>query len=173
MRRVIVEEHNPTWQVDHARECEQLRSVLEGILLACHHIGSTAIPGICAKPIIDILLVVSSLEMLDERNGDMIALGYLPRGENGISGRRYYRKGSDDLHTHHVHAYALGHPDIERHLAFRDYLRAHPEDAQAYDHLKRELAAHHANDIDSYVNGKDAFIKEMDRRARAWRQATS
>jgi len=139
--------------------------------LACHHIGSTAIPGAWAKPIIDILLVVSDLASLDGRDEDMIALGYLPKGENGITGRRYYRKGTDDVHTHHVHAFPVGHPDIARHLTFRDYMCAHPDDARAYSDLKRSLAAQFSEDVDRYVAGKDAFIREMDRRALAWRRS--
>ena len=106
------------------------------------------------------------------RDDAMMALGYLPKGENGIAGRRYYRKGSDDLHTHHVHAFANGHADIARHLAFRDYLHAHPDEALAYDQLKRELAARYPVDIDAYVAGKDALIKVMDCRAAAWRRST-
>ena len=123
MRRVSVEPYNPQWRKEYERECNLLCATLGTVILACHHIGSTAISTICAKPIIDILLVVSSLEALDACDQAMIALGYLPKGENGIAGRRYYRKGSDEVHTHHVHAFASGHPDIERHLAFRDYDR--------------------------------------------------
>ncbi len=172
MRRVIVKDHDPAWEAEYERESARLVAVLGDNVLACHHIGSTAIPTIGAKPVIDILLVVSSLDLLDARNETMIGLGYLPKGENGIAGRRYYRKGSDELHTHHVHAFAKGHPDIARHLAFRDYMRTHPKAAREYDRLKRELAARYPLDIGSYIDGKDAFIKEIDRQAAAWRKST-
>jgi GrpB-like predicted nucleotidyltransferase (UPF0157 family) len=172
MRPVIVEPHNPNWRVAFEHESALLRASLGEVALACHHIGSTAIATISAKPIIDILLVVVSLDALDAREAAMVALDYLPKGENGIPGRRYYRKGSAELHTHLVHAFALGHADIARHLTFRDYLNAHPGEARAYDQLKRELAARYPKDIDAYVAGKDAFIKEMDCRAAAWRRST-
>ncbi len=171
MRQVVVQPYRLQWVVAYERENALLCATLGGVVLAGHHIGSTAIPGMWAKPIIDILLVVSALDALDARDGDMVSLGYLPRGENGISGRRYYRKGSDDVHTHHVHAFQMGHPEIARHLAFRDYMIAHPCEARAYSDLKRQLAARHSDDVDGYVAGKDAFIREMDRRAAAWRRS--
>ena len=107
---------------------------------------------------------------MDVCNPAMEALGYEACGEFGIPGRRYFRK--DDaaaIRTHHVHAFAVGSPEIERHLAFRDFLRAHPTWAEQYSDLKRNLAAAHADSIERYMDGKDAFIQEVDRLAAAWR----
>jgi|LSQX01.2.fsa_nt_gb GrpB-like predicted nucleotidyltransferase (UPF0157 family) len=172
VRQIIVVPYQTEWPAAYEREKALLTATLGAVVLASHHIGSTAIPGMWAKPIIDILLVVTSLDTLDLLDDDMIALAYLPRGENGIPGRRYYRKGSEAVHTHHVHAYEAGHHDIERHLLFRDYMACHPDQAQAYCALKRDLAARYHDDAESYVAGKDAFIKEMDRQAAAWRRST-
>jgi GrpB-like predicted nucleotidyltransferase (UPF0157 family) len=113
--------------------------------------------------------VVRDIEKIDAFNERMSQLGYLPKGENGIPGRRFFIKGDEIHRTHHLHIFAVGHPDIERHLNFRDYLIAHPEDALAYGHLKQELARKFSTDIDSYIAGKDGFIKEMDRKAQAWK----
>ncbi len=96
----------------------------------------------------------------------MEALGYEARGEYGIAGRRFFRR--DDKHgdrTHQVHAFEDGSPQIARHLAFRDYMIAHPETAQEYSDLKRELVAQHPNDIEAYMDGKNEFIQEVDKRA--------
>ena len=94
-------------------------AALRGVVVALHHIGSTSIPGIFAKPIIDILLEVSDLEKLDKQSHALVALGYERLGEFGIVGRRYFRKNSaSGIRTHHVHAFQTGNAEIERHLAF-------------------------------------------------------
>ncbi len=133
-----------------------------------HHIGSTAVPGLQAKPIIDMLAEVRDIEKIDSLNSDMIAAGYTPKGEYGIPGRRYFFKGSEEKHSHHLHAFQSGNTEVTRHLLFRDYLRSHPEEARAYASLKESLVARFPNDIDVYMQGKDAFIKELDRRAVIW-----
>lgn len=140
-----------------------------GNLLAVHHIGSTSIPGMPAKPIIDLLAVVADIGEVDRHLTQVEALGYEAKGEFGIPGRRFFRR--DDaagVRTHHIHAFESGSPHIERHLAFRDYLRSHSEPAMRYGELKRRLAAAHPNDIEAYMDGKDGFIKEVEARALAW-----
>lgn len=100
----------------------------------------------------------------------MESLGYEVMGEYGIPGRRYFRKDNrEGTRTHHIHAFEAGSAEVERHLAFRDYMIAHPGDAQRYSELKRRLAEKHPQSIDGYMDGKDGFIKEMDRRAAQWR----
>jgi GrpB-like predicted nucleotidyltransferase (UPF0157 family) len=153
-------------------EADQLAIVLGDEVVAIHHIGSTAIPNTWAKPIIDILVEVHDIERIDEFNEAMLQQGYKPRGEFGIPGRRYFRKGSDEARTHHVHAFQTGHPEVRRHLNFRDYLISHPEEAQAYGRLKGILARQFPEVIDTYTEGKSGFIEEMDRRARAWRETS-
>jgi GrpB-like predicted nucleotidyltransferase (UPF0157 family) len=137
--------------------------------LEIQHIGSTAIPGIYAKPVIDMLAVVVDIAAMDGRNAQMRSLGYEPKGEFGIPGRRYfYRNNPAGIRTHQIHAFAKGSPHIARHLAFRDFLRAHPKIALEYSELKRRLADAHPNDIEAYMDGKDAFIKETEAKALAW-----
>jgi len=137
--------------------------------VAVHHIGSTAIPNLSAKPIVDLLVVVRDIEKIDTFNEMMSRLDYLAKGENGIPGRRFFIKGDEIHRTHHIHIFQISHPDIERHLNFRDYLVAHPEEAQAYGRLKQELARRFPTDIDNYIAGKDEFVKEIDRKAQAWK----
>lgn len=90
-------------------------------------------------------------------------------GEFGISGRRFFRKDNPEgIRTHHIHLFTVGLDQVKRHLAFRDYMIAHPEDAQKYSELKRRLAKAHPTNIDSYMDGKNAFIKEIDKNAAQW-----
>jgi len=112
---------------------------------------------------------VPQIESVDAYNTVMITLGYDSRGENGIPGRRYFVKGTADAHSHHLHVFQIGHPDIARHLDFRDYLRAHPDQAQAYSQLKEKLAQKYQHDPVSYTEGKTEFIRGIDLCAAIWR----
>ena len=168
--RVEVVPHNPTWRNEFERESKQVTSALGENVVVVHHTGSTAIPNIYAKPIIDLLVEVNDITQVDERYSAMEVLGYEAMGEFGIPGRRYFRKDNEaGVRTHHVHTFAAASPEIERHLAFRDYMIAHPEDAQQYSELKLSLVKKlHGSDIEGYMDGKDGFIKEMEKWAVAW-----
>jgi GrpB-like predicted nucleotidyltransferase (UPF0157 family) len=169
-RNVVVVPHDPSW-ADAARvEGAAIAQALgDDLVVVVHHIGSTSIPGIHAKPILDLMPLVRSLETVDARNTAMEALGYEVMGEFGIAGRRFFRKddGAGER-THNVHVFLEGGAGVARHLAFRDFMIAHPEHARAYSDLKREVAARHPHDIDAYMDGKDAFIKDMEARALEW-----
>lgn len=173
-RRVEVLPHDPTFATRAREEAARIERALGAVHVAIHHIGSTAI-AIPAKPVLDLLLVVTDVTLLDapEPRLAMETLGFEARGEFGIAGRRFFVKGTaDGQRTHHVHAFGVGAPEITRHLDFRDYLRAHPEEAAEYGALKTALAAQHPADIEAYMDGKDAFIKEIERRAVVWRDAS-
>ncbi|MBD2185640.1 GrpB family protein [Planktothrix sp. FACHB-1355] len=164
--KVEVVPQDPAWRYAFESESKQIALVMAENIVAIHHIGSTAIPSIYAKPIIDFLIEVKDINKVDEQSDAMVALGYEAMGEFGLIGRRYFRKySSPDIRTHNVHIYEVGSPEIKRHLAFRDYIIAHPEDAQKYSELKRELANKYPRDIESYMDGKDEFIKEIERKA--------
>ena len=129
--------HDSSWSLDFERESGAIAPLVGPGLIAIHHVGSTAISGIMAKPIIDMLAVVSDLDVLEAATPALAHLGYEAKGEFGLPGRRYFRKSSEDgVRTHHLHGYQVGSPEITRHLAFRDYLIAHPESARAYEALK-------------------------------------
>ncbi|TDM10552.1 GrpB family protein [Macrococcus lamae] len=167
MRRVVVQPYDSIWQHLYIEEARKLREIFKDQLMAIYHIGSTAVPGLAAKPIIDIMPVVKDIEAIDQLTERMMALGYEAKGENGISGRRYFQKGGDDR-THHVHVYQQGNPEVTRHLAFRDYLRTFRGEMERYQHLKVELAKLYPFDIDSYVEGKNVFILVMEQKALSW-----
>ncbi len=169
---VRVVPYTSAWVEQFEQEAAHIRQVLGDELVEIHHIGSTSVPGLQAKPIIDMLPLVRSIERVDGYNSAMQALGYEAMGELGIPGRRYFRKGGDDR-THQAHVFQVGDPNIERHLAFREYLRVHADVAAHYGALKAELAQQFPEDIQGYMDGKDAFIKETERAALLWYQNRS
>ena len=168
-RKIVIVPYDPCWPAMYRAEAAQLSAIFGPELISIHHIGSTSIPGLSAKPIIDMMPLVRNIERVARFDSAMIQLGYEPMGENGIPGRRYFVRGGDLHRTHHVHTYAAGNPEVARHLDFRDYLIAHPEEAQEYTRIKQQLARQFPHDIDSYMAGKDVFIKEIIQKAQKWR----
>ncbi|TFG31658.1 GrpB family protein [Candidatus Thorarchaeota archaeon] len=168
-REVRVVPYNDNWPTEYENEVNRIRGVLGEEIVSAHHIGSTSIPGMSAKPIIDILLEVRNIEKIDSYNNDMIALGYEPRGELGLPGRRYFsREYPENVRTHHVHAYQTGNIELVRHLAFREYMITHPDDAKVYSELKIVLARRFQWDIDGYISGKHLYMERMERVALEW-----
>jgi len=162
MSRIIeVVPYNPKWPQMFENEAVLIKQALGDNCIAIHHIGSTSIPGLSAKPIIDILPVVKDILEVDQATKAMEHLGYQAKGENGMAFRRYFQKGVD-VRTHHVHVYEEGDPEINRYLKFRDWMRSHADDAQVYATLKLELASKFPNDILSYCSEKDAFVASID-----------
>jgi GrpB-like predicted nucleotidyltransferase (UPF0157 family) len=161
--------HDPAWVANFEIEAKRIVKAAGKPVVRVHHIGSTAIPLTRAKPIIDMLLEATSLEALDLASPMLEALGYEAKGEFGIPGRRYFRlNDSYGTRTHHLHAFEAGDPNVVRHLAFRDYMRAQPCIAEEYAALKERLARAHPQDWGEYAHGKDAFVKEHERRALLW-----
>jgi GrpB-like predicted nucleotidyltransferase (UPF0157 family) len=134
------------------------------------HVGSTSIPGLAAKPIIDIGIELNTYPLPPEPIAAMEALGYAHRGELGIPERHYFTKGTP--RSHQVHSYSPGNPEWDAHILFRDYLRAHPEAARQYEELKRELAARHT-DGNAYAEDKTDFVRSTLATAREWRASGS
>jgi GrpB-like predicted nucleotidyltransferase (UPF0157 family) len=166
MKKVEVVPHNPDWRNEFGTEARRIAAALGDTIVAIHHIGSTAIHGIYAKPVIDILVEVRDIAEVDKLSSEMMRLGYEAMGEFGIPGRRYFRKNDQEgIRTHQIHTFETGSEQVKRHLAFRDFMNTHPVEAQKYSELKRKLAAEYPQNIDAYMDGKDDFIKEIDRRA--------
>jgi len=168
MREIEVVDYQKTWESDFTDEAELLMGVIGLLNPSIHHIGSTSVPGLAAKPIIDILIEVEDVSVLDDYSGNFESVGYLGRGELGIPGRRFYQKGGDNR-SHHIHAFKREHSDVVRHLAFREYLVAHPEIVQEYASLKKKVALSCNNDIEDYCDGKDEFVKKHEKLALGWR----
>lgn len=170
---VEVVAHDPSWKLKFENEANCIRAALGSAVAEIHHIGSTSIPGIYAKPIIDMLLELTSIDAADEKAESLVTIGYEAMGEFGIPGRRYFHKNSPSgVREYQVHAFAVGSGEVSRHLAFRDYLRSHAEVARQYSELKRGLAKRYHSNIEAYMNGKDPFIKETQQAALTWWRST-
>lgn len=166
---IVVTDYDERWVALFEHEAAILRNILKDDLVDIHHIGSTAVPHLKAKPIIDIMPVVKDIARVDAYNEELINVGYEPLHEFGIRGRRYFRKGEVNR-THQMHVFQFDNRhQIERHLAVRDYLRTHQEDRIAYGELKQELAVLYPMDIEGYCDGKDEFVVQLERRALEWK----
>lgn len=165
---VVLVAHDPEWARKFETEAKTVLAAFGPTAVEIHHIGSTAIPGIFAKPIIDMLVEATTIEAVDESSASVEALGYEAKGEFGIPGRRYFRKNNaSGIREYQIHAFAVSSGEITRHLAFRDYLRSHPSVAQEYSRLKRELSSRYRSNTRAYTDAKAPFIKAIERRALA------
>ena len=151
--------YRPEWPLAFERESAAIREACGPWVVEVQHIGSTSVPGVAAKPVLDMMPVAVSAADAGETIPRMTALGYRCLGEYGIPGRLYFEKHVDGRDVAHVHMFPLGHPGIRTHLAFRDYLRAHPGAARDYERLKRQLAVKHRTDREAYTDAKAAFIE--------------
>lgn len=166
-RKVEVITAQKNWKEKFKQEKMLLERIFTKQIVSVNHIGSTAIRKSKAKPVIDILMVVKELQKVDAFDQVMQKNGYDCLGENGIPERRFFSKGGANR-SHHLHVFQEGNKEISRHLIFRDFMNDHPLEVIEYSQLKLELANQFPYDIDSYCNGKDAFIKEIDVKAKIW-----
>jgi GrpB-like predicted nucleotidyltransferase (UPF0157 family) len=162
--------HDPNWPHLASHEARLLAQALEPCSLTVHHIGSTSIPSVRAKPILDLMPVVSNLIELDKHRVKWKHLGYEWWGELGLPERRYFTKSDPTTGRRIVqlHCYEAGSAEITRHLAFRDYLRAHRELAAEYDHLKADCQRLHPSNSHAYGDCKSAWIKNVEVNALKW-----
>ena len=168
---IVISDYDPNWPALFEEERRKIRNALGPFALAIEHIGSTAVPGLPSKPLIDLLVGVPSLQEAQERWIEPIkALGYtyVPEYASWLPGELFFRKGPPGPWTHHVHLMEPSNPRWEALLVFRDYLRAHPEAARAYANIKQALAASSKDDIKAYTTGKNTFVAEATAKARAW-----
>lgn len=142
-------------------EAELIKCALGNNCLVIHHIGSTSVPHLAAKPIIDMLPVVTSLSQVDKASAAMEKLGYEVKGESGMLFRRFFQKAEAER-AYNVHVYEADDSEIERYLKFRDWMIAHPNDREAYSDLKKGLAKRFPHDILGYCMGKDEFVASID-----------
>jgi len=165
---VVLAAYNPEWPRLAAAHAERLRT-LGPVLVAVHHIGSTSVPGLAAKPIIDLMPLVTNLVDLDRERWRVEALGYRWHGELGISGRRYCSLNNEaGERIAQLHFFAADSPEVERHIAFRDYMRAHPEAAEAYAHEKRRARDLFPNDKHAYTEEKALWVRQTEAKALLW-----
>ena len=167
--RVIIADYDPRWPVLYREEEARILDAIGHILVGLEHVGSTSVPGLAAKPIIDIMAGIDSLDNARECIAPLQGIGYeyVPEHEAIMPERRYFRKGPDNARTHHLHMVELDSPFWIRHILFRDYLRTHPEEADHYARLKRELAARYGTDRLGYQDAKDPYITSVEEKTRA------
>jgi GrpB-like predicted nucleotidyltransferase (UPF0157 family) len=169
MDDVEIVDYDPRWPRLFDEEAGRLRLVLDpSLIVGLEHFGSTAIPGLSAKPIIDILVAVRSLAASKTSFVEALRkLDYVFWPDNPKKDRMFFVKGMPPFgskRSHHVHVTEL-HGEMWQRLAFRDYLRAHPEEAETYDRLKRRLAAEHQTDREAYTDAKSAYVESVMRKA--------
>ena len=155
--------YDAVWPAMFEAEAARLEAACAGLPIRLEHIGSTAIPGLSAKPVIDILAGRPPQSTPREYVGAIRQLGYEHKGAHGVPGRDYFRRGSP--RSHHVHLVSWSSTVWKEHLLFRDWLRANPSVARDYEAVKRELALAYANDRRAYTDAKGPFIRSVIRAA--------
>lgn len=155
-REIVIADYDIGWPVRFAAERERIAGALGGKAVAIEHIGSTAVPGLGAKPVIDVLVTVADADDEDAFRAPMEQVGYVLRVRE--PGHKMFRTPARDVH---VHVLTHDGPDVERHLRFRDRLRESPAQREAYERLKRELAERDYNDMNEYADAKGPFIERV------------
>jgi GrpB-like predicted nucleotidyltransferase (UPF0157 family) len=161
-------EYDPAWPVLARAELARLAQALGPVAARLEHVGSTAVPGIAAKPIVALQLSVPAIGERDRYVGTLEQLGYLFVADPQSPDYHFFAKPPGRPRGFHLHACESGSVHEVRHIAVRDYLRAHPDEAARYGVLKRELVARHPQDRLAYIAGKDEFVQALERRAVAW-----
>jgi GrpB-like predicted nucleotidyltransferase (UPF0157 family) len=163
---VSIRDYDPAWPPRFEAARSAITAAVGERLVGIEHIGSTSVPGLAAKPIIDVMPGLRRFEDGHACVAALEALGYVYRGEYGIPGRHYFvSSNSQGRRDQHVHMLVVGSDPWTRHLLFRDYLRAHPAAALEYAALKRALAARHRWDMDAYADSKSGFVEDILARA--------
>jgi len=175
-RTVEIVDHDPGWPALFSDLARVLGNALGDLSLSIEHVGSTAIPNLAAKPVIDLDVVIGVCPELPEVIRALADYGYIHQGDLGITGREAFHRAGEDVPrdgsgrtwpSHHLYVCARDSEELKRHLAFRDYLREHPDARRDYETLKRRLARAFRHDIDGYVAGKAAFVEDILRRSRS------
>jgi GrpB-like predicted nucleotidyltransferase (UPF0157 family) len=159
---IEIEEYDSAWPEEYERLKARVLNVLGDLVVCVEHVGSTAVPGLAAKPIIDLYAVVADLDRASAR---LATVGYVPEGDLGVPGRLGFAWPPNEK-RHHLYLCTADHAGLESVVRFRDYMRANPAEVLAYGELKRELAAQHRNERDAYAEGKGPFIEAALERSR-------
>jgi GrpB-like predicted nucleotidyltransferase (UPF0157 family) len=158
---ILIADHDPAWRVKFEEEKARILAVISEHIEDIQHVGSTSVPDLAAKPIIDIMIAIYNLSLVDKCVAPLEKLGYGYMGECGLPERHFFCKPPPDgwgNRTHHIHMVLKGSNQWVNQIHFRDYLRTHPERRQAYQDLKRELAARFGSDREGYTDAKQDFV---------------
>jgi len=164
-KKVKLSSYNPEWKKLYKKEEKLIRSIIEKYILDIQHVGSTSIPNIKAKPIIDIAVGVKSLKIGEKCIKPLERLGYEYKHDAGIKGRHFFVKGNENNRTHYLHVEKLNGKLWKNHILFRDYLIKHKEAVKEYSKLKEELVKKHKDNRDIYTIKKNSFIQKILRKA--------
>lgn len=173
-KRIRIVDYDPEWPGAFNSIKQVIERTVGDLALRIEHVGSTSIPGLSAKPIIDLDVVIPSYEELPEVVAQLVTLGYIHEGELGVKGREAFKRSGIDVPldgtgktwpSHHLYVCPQDGEGLVRHLAFRDYMRAHPEEIAQYEEVKRLLAEQYPYDGEAYTDGKTAYIEGILRRA--------
>jgi GrpB-like predicted nucleotidyltransferase (UPF0157 family) len=173
-RTIKIVDYDLQWSLVFTDLKRVLEAALGNLALSIEHVGSTSVPGLAAKPIIDLDVVIESNARLPGVIQSLYQLGYVHQGDLGIVGREAFDRQGQDVprdgtgrmwSNHHLYVCAQDSAELARHLAFRDHLRKNPDAVLAYGKLKRQLAQEFPHDIESYIQGKRAFVEEILQRA--------
>jgi GrpB-like predicted nucleotidyltransferase (UPF0157 family) len=165
---VRIVEYDPAWPGMAEAEIGRIGAAVGEAAVRIEHVGSTAVPGLAAKPVIDLQLSVADVGARSLYVGPLEGLGYLFAPDPASPDFHFFGLPAARPRTHHLHVCAAGSEDERRHLAVRDYLRAHPDEVGAYAELKRRLVGRAAGDRLAYITGKDSYVAALERRALAW-----
>ncbi|WP_265460286.1 GrpB family protein [Enterococcus sp. HY326] len=161
MRKVEVVPYDENWPNQYNEEAKRILNLNQSNIINIVHIGSTAIPNMAAKPVIDMLLIVRNLAKVD--NTKLTSIGYECHGENGLADRIFFSKGGDNR-SHHLHVFQFDNiNEIQRHISLKEYLINNDERRQEYAEVKTLLAEKFPEDIESYIRGKNDLVKKIER----------
>ncbi|WP_445149403.1 GrpB family protein [Baekduia sp. Peel2402] len=170
---IRIVEYDRAWPALAERELRRIEEAVGDAVVRVEHVGSTAVPGLAAKPIVDLQLSVDAIEPQERYVVALVGLGYLFAPAPESPDYHFFGKPPERPRTHHLHVCEAGSQHELRHLAVRDFLRSHPDEAARYAALKRDVAARHPQDRLAYIEGKDAYVTALERRAVSWARATS
>jgi GrpB-like predicted nucleotidyltransferase (UPF0157 family) len=161
-------DYDPAWPEMAAAEIARVGAALGEVAVRVEHVGSTAVPGMAAKPIVDLQVAVAAIEPTAHYARPLEGLGYLFAPDPESPDFHFFGRPAERPRTHHLHVCVAGSEDELRHLALRDYLRARPGEAQRYGDLKRELVARRPGDRLAYIKGKSGYVAVLEQRALDW-----
>ena len=164
-KKVLVLPYDARWKKDFEEIAAELRAALGDAALSIEHVGSTSVEGLSAKPIIDIDVVIGSMDSFEETRRLLDKIGYSHEGNLGVEGREAFKySGKEHLRKHHLYVCPRESRELKRHLAFRDYLRQNRAAAEEYGKIKEEGASLYPEDIDGYIRHKSDFIERIYRK---------
>ncbi len=160
--KVAVSESDSGWKSEYEKIASEIREATSHIEVQIEHIGSTSVPGLAAKPIVDVGILLCDCADFQSLEAALSSIGLIYRGDKGTEGGHLcIRESAPEVRTHHIHVYFKGAPEWGRYLTFRDRLRASTELREEYGALKRKLAEKYEDDRFAYTAGKTEFVQRV------------